>query len=267
MIAEADVSADPAARRLASRLIRQGAEFQRLAGGARTKATVHRLRVLTRRMRASCSVARRLASADSVDELARRLRKLGRALGARRTLDVAAADYAALSGGNVHPAIESARAEAEARLARRMRPKHRDAILAAVQTAADALRAAEIEPGWLGSFLGKRSAGLRKTLGAESKKDLHGLRIEAKKFRYALETARAMGHRTSRGGEQMLKRLQRQLGRIHDLESLRALLPARDAVAIRAAAREAALRVGVRPIATGLRSVRTQAWTGSGRTT
>jgi CHAD domain-containing protein len=110
-----------------------------------------------------------------------------------------------------------------------------------------------------------RSAGLREALGAGTKKELHLLRIEAKKFRYALETARAMGHRTNRGGEQLLKRLQRQLGRIHDLESLRALLPARDAVAIRAAAREAALRTGVRPIAAGLRLVRTKAWTGNGR--
>lgn len=265
MIAESDVTADPATRRLATRLLRQGTMFERLARSPRTKAMVHRLRVLTRRMRATCSVARRLAPAEAVRELSRRLRRLGRALGERRTLDVAATDYAALSGGNTHPALESARAVAEEKLTRRLRAKHREDIGTCVQTAVDALRSTVIERDALELYLKSRSARLRELLGAASKKDLHVLRIEAKKTRYALETARAMGHRGTRNGEKALKRLQRRLGRIHDLESLRALLPARDPVAIRAAAREAALRTGIRPLASALRSIRLHAWSGNGR--
>ena len=96
---------------------------------------------------------------------------------------------------------------------------------------------------------------MRDSLGAQDKKDLHLLRIEAKKFRYALETARSMGHRTSRRDELALKNLQRRLGRIHDLEALQSLLPSRDPVALRAGAREEALRAGVRPLAAALKSV------------
>src|SRR5688572_20190761 len=255
MIAESDVIADPAARRLAARLLRQGAMFDRLVRTPRTPSMVHQLRVLTRRMRAACTVARRLGPADAVEELARRLRKLGRALGGRRTLDVAAKDYAALSGGATHPAIEGAKAEADAALTRRLRPKHREGMLAAIGTAADALRVTESEAGSLERFLKDRSQGLHDSLEAESKRDLHLLRIEAKKFRYALETAKSLGLRTSSRDELALKRLQRRLGRIHDLESLRSLLPPRDPVALRAAARESALRAGVAPLAAALKSV------------
>lgn len=256
MIAESDVTTDPGALRLASRLLRQGVMLDRLCRSPRTEIAVHRLRVLTRRMRAACSVARRLAPADALNELRRRLRRLGRALGGRRTLDVAAADYEALSGGRTHPAIETARAAAGARLTRRLRARHRDAILAAVRAAVDALRVTETEPSGLAQLLRSRAARVRESLGAGDKKELHQLRIEAKKLRYALEAARVMGLRTSRAGENALKRLQRRLGRIHDFESLRSLLPARDPVAIRAAAREAALRAGVRPLASALRNGR-----------
>ena len=255
MIAESDVTTDPATRRLAARLLRQGALFDRLAGGAPTPSMVHQLRVLTRRMRAACTVARRIGPAEAARELGRRLRKLGRALGGRRTLDVAAKDYAALSGGAIHPAIETAKAEAGSILARRLRPKHRDGMKASVNTLVDALRVTETDPDALERFLKDRSRSLRQSLEAEAKKDLHLLRIEAKKFRYALEIAGAMGRRFSRRDELALKRLQRRLGRIHDLESLRALLPSRDPVAFRAAARESALRAGVRPLADALKSV------------
>jgi CHAD domain-containing protein len=265
MIAESDVSADPGARRLAARLLRQGVMFDRLARSPRTTSMVHRLRVLTRRMRAACSLGRRLAPPDAVRELARLLRRLGRALGDRRALDVAAEDYAALSGGKTHPAIEGARAAAEEKLGRRLRARHRESVAAAIETVADALRLSAPEPGALERFLSDRAGRLRDALGATTKKELHALRIEAKKTRYALETARAMGRRSTARGEKALKRLQRRLGRIHDLESLRAMLPAKDAVAIRAAAREAALRTGVRPLAAALRSTPPVARGGNGR--
>ena len=125
---------------------------------------------------------------------------------------------------------------------RRLRAKHRDAVMAELRSAVDALRMTESEPGALEPLIRNRLAKIRESFGAESKEELHQLRIEAKKLRYALETARIMGIRTWRNRELALKRLQRRLGRIHDLEGLRALLPARDPVAIRAAAREAALR-------------------------
>src|SRR5258705_2931492 len=58
MIAESDVTTDPGLRRLGSRLLRQGALYDRLARAPRTEEAIHRLRVLTRRMRAACMLAR-----------------------------------------------------------------------------------------------------------------------------------------------------------------------------------------------------------------
>ena len=265
MIAESDVTADPGVRRLAARLLSQGILLERLARAPRTVDTIHRLRVLTRRMRATCSVARRFAPADAVQDLARRLRRIGRALGGRRTLDVAAIDYAALSGGRTHPAIERARAAAGSKVERRLRAKHRESVMAELRSAVDALRTTETEPVSLDPLIRTRLATIRESLGAESKEELHQLRIEAKKLRYALETARVMGIRAWRNRELALKRLQRRLGRIHDLEALRALLPARDPVAIRAAAREAALRAGVASIAAALRTAGPPSRGGNGR--
>ena len=265
MIAESDVTTDPGTRRLAARLLRQGTIFDRLSRAPQTATVVHRLRVLTRRMRAACSVARRLAPGDALRDLARRLRRIGRALGERRMLDVAAVDYAALSGGKTHPAIERARAAAETRLTRRLKARHSDAVTAAVRNGAEALATSESEPGALDRLLEIRRDRLRAASGAVTKKELHELRIEAKKTRYALETARSMGRPGTRQGEQSLKRLQRRLGRIHDLESLRALLPPGDPVAIRAAAREAALRTGVRALAAALRTPGPAGRRGNGR--
>ena len=265
MITESDVTADPGTRRLAARLLQQSAAFDRLSRSPRTASVVHRLRVLTRRMRAAGAVARWLAPSKALRDLARRLRRAGRALGERRTLDVAAADYAALSGGRTYPAIETARAAAETKLTRRLRSRHREAVIDAVRAAAESLRATATEPGALERFLRSRTEGLRERLGAVTKKELHALRIEAKKTRYAFETSRWMGREGTRNVERALRNLQRRLGRIHDFEVLRALLPARDPIAIRAAARESALRAGVRPIAVALKSVPPFARGGNGR--
>ncbi|HEY3226178.1 MAG TPA: CHAD domain-containing protein [Planctomycetota bacterium] len=255
MIAESDVTMDPRLRRLGARLLRQGALYDRLARAPRSEETIHRLRVLTRRMRAACTLARRIAPAPALRDLARGLRKTGRALGERRALDVAAADYAFLSGGKTHPLIERARIVAETKLLRRLRPRDREAVVAATRGAARAMGSAEAEPGALERFLRRRKERLRNASGAVTKEELHVLRIEAKKTRYALEAARVMTGGRAAPAERTLKRLQRQLGRIHDLEVLRALLPARDPVAVRAAAQEASLRNGVRPLANALNSV------------
>jgi len=255
MIAESDVTTDPGLRRLGTRLLRQGALYDRLARAPRSEEAIHRLRVLTRRMRAACTLARQIAPTLPLRDLARGLRRTGRALGERRALDVAAADYAALSGGRTHPQIERARAVAETRLLRRFRPRQREAGVAAARQAALAMGSAEAEPGALERFLRRRGERLRNASGAMTKEELHVLRIEAKKTRYALEAVRAMTGGGAAPAERTLKRLQRRLGRIHDLEVLRALLPAREAVAVRAAAREAALRTGVPPLARALNSV------------
>jgi CHAD domain-containing protein len=255
MIAESDVTADPAQRRLVARLLKQGAEFDRLAGSPRTGPVVHQLRVLTRRMRAICSVVRRLSDPDPARILARRLRRIGRALGVRRTLDVAATDYASLSGGKPLPGLEGLKAAADAKLDRRLRARRRLAVGEAVRELAESLRTAAPDPEALERFLRSRLESLRKDLGAATKKELHALRIDAKKARYALEIARTLGRRDLAPVERSLKRLQRRLGRIHDLEAVRGLIPARDPVAVRAASREATQRAGVRPLRAALKAV------------
>ena len=255
MITDSNVMESVSLRKLGARLRRQGAAFARLARSAPSPEMVHRLRVLTRRMRATCAAGRRITDDEAFRDLAKRLRKTGRALGERRALDVAAADYAALAGGRIHPAIEKARAETQAAVAKQLKPRKRAAVADAVARAVRVFGLAEADPEPAEGHLRNRMARLRAHASARSKEELHALRVEAKKTRYALETLRAMGRGVPPEGERELKRLQRTLGRAHDFEVLQSFLQAGDPAAPRAVAREEALRAeAVRRIPAALRA-------------
>jgi len=255
MITDSNVMEAMSLRKLAARLRRQGAALARLSRSAPTPVIVHRLRVLTRRMRAACGAGLRITGDEAFRDLAKLLRRTGRTLGERRALDVAAADYAAFSGGRTHPDIERARAATRAAVEKRLRPKKRAAAAEALARAALALEAAaaDLEP--IESHLRRRMARLRLLASAQSKEDLHALRVEVKKTRYALEILRTIGRGVPPEGERELKRLQRTLGRVHDFEVLQSYLQAGDPVARRAQSREQALRdKAVRRIPAALRA-------------
>jgi CHAD domain-containing protein len=242
MITDSNVSEGIRLGKLAARLRRQGAAFARLARAAPSPEMVHRLRVLTRRMRAACAAGRRMADDEAFRAFAKRLRKIGRALGERRALDVAAADYAALSGGRTHPAIEKARAETQGAVFKRLKPRKRAAVAEALERAVRVFESSEADPEAAERHLRDRMAQLRAHASAKSKEELHALRVEAKKTRYALELFRAMGRGAAPEAERALKRLQRTLGRVHDFEVLQSFLQDGDSASPRAAAREEALR-------------------------
>ncbi len=224
---------------LATRLRKQAAEFGRLAAqtaARRTEDRVHRLRVLTRRLRSALALAARMADSPSLDDLRRRMRRIGRALGLRRSLDVADLDLKALGGPPV-PELEERRLEAGADIARRLRKRAELAELARRGAAA-----LESEGRWGGrvrKLLARRAERLEGALEAASdgaKDSAHRLRIEAKKTRYLLE---ALG---GSAAESRLKSLQRELGRAHDYEVLLSLLPEGHAARAEAESRELAHR-------------------------
>src|SRR5262245_34375636 len=99
---------------IAALLRRQAASFDRIARLASSRLTsdrVHDLRVLTRRMRAAVSVGLQGWPGRALRRLRRLLRRTGRSLGARRSLDVAAEDYRLLQGSAAPEAIEQPRLE------------------------------------------------------------------------------------------------------------------------------------------------------------
>jgi len=220
-----------------ARLLRRRAEaFDRLARRAHRRlepTVVHDLRVLLRRIRAAVWVARRIAAVPR--GLRGELRRLGRALGERRLLDVAVADAAAF-GLDADP-VRVRREEAGRAVAKLLRPGRRAAVAALLRAASEAAaQAGRDEPlprhsggsgraGGLGEGLAGRAARLEEALrrAPAGKREMHALRIEAKKARYVLE---AIG----RDGE-ILHPLQQRIGRAHDLEVLQKLLGPDEAAA------------------------------------
>lgn len=177
---------------------------------------IHKLRVLTRRIRAAVWVGRRLATSDALRRLRRRLRKLGRTLGVRRGLDVTVQDARAyrLDASVLDPEIASAGGA----LVRALAATKRARIPVLLREAArDVARSAEDRlPDALGRCARRLEASLlRAPLG---KPEMHELRIEVKKTRYRLDV---LGRH---GG--FLKPLQDRIGRAHDLEVLQLRLGA-----------------------------------------
>ncbi len=214
----------PDARGAVSRLLADGAErFLELA--RRVRATleveaIHDLRVLTRRLRAWAWLGQRLAPRGAFAGLRRDLRRVGRKLGARRMLDVACAD-AARNG--IDASSLSERGEATGRAVRAvLEPGSSAAIAAAVRHAAHEVASADEDR--LAKGLLRRARGLASAARSarKGKAQMHALRIEAKKARYAIE---ALG-----GDGLALAGLQRRIGHAHDLSVLQALLGATAAV-------------------------------------
>ena len=212
---------NPLRGRLAGRIRRQALTLGRLACRLRRRldpACIHDLRVLTRRLRAAVWLGRALAPEKPFDPARRLLRKLGRCLGARRALDVAASDAVA---HGLNPArLEPLRAAAGKAVERRLSPVRQRRVLAALETAARALRHAGDAPDRLARALDRhaRRLGVALARAGRSHAALHRLRIQAKKVRYVLE---ALG----RDGD-FLRPLQRRIGRAHDLDVMQSLLGA-----------------------------------------
>lgn len=215
------------------------------------ETSVHQARVASRRLREALPVLGARASEAAVDRAGKRVRRITRALGPVRELDVTLSLLAELEGKGTAPQRAIARVRAAVVDERQ---KRRRAMLAEitpsrleklrkklVKVAApsqrrEATRTAIAEAATKASSRAhKLRSAIDRAGGIYLADRLHRVRIEAKKLRYALEIQRELLHSRATARLTKLKQQQDLLGRIHDLEVLiertrevQASLPARN---------------------------------------
>jgi CHAD domain-containing protein len=206
------------------------------AAQAGDEGSVHQARVASRRLRQALPVLGTRADADALDRAGRRVRRITRALGPVRELDVTLLLLAELEGRGAAPARAIARVRAavtEERQKRRvemleeMTPSRLDKLRKRlVEVAAQGSRASVPRNALVAAAeqAAERAVKLRAAIeraGSIYLADrLHRVRIEAKKLRYALEIQRELTRSRSVAGLARLKVQQDLLGRMHDLEIL-----------------------------------------------
>jgi CHAD domain-containing protein len=206
------------------------------AAQAGDQMSVHQARVASRRLREALPLLGVRADADALDRADKRVRRITRALGPVRELDVTLLLLAELRRKKAAPvrAIERVReAVSEERLKRR-----RDMLAEIKPSRIDKLRKRLVRvatpaspPVAKGSALAEanaqaasRAADLRAAIaragGIYLPDRLHRVRVAAKKLRYALEIQRELTKSRSTAQLNRLKVQQDLLGRMHDLEIL-----------------------------------------------
>ena len=201
-------------------------------------ALVHEARVATRRLREAVPLIFAGARGRKVE---RRMRRLTRALGPVRELDVALQTLDELSTGGAVPAASIARLTQEIRLERARVHAHmrsevsqvdverlRRKLVAAARKhqphpsrprAGDPKRIARAQV--RSARRAVRLRGAIENAGAIYLPDrLHEVRVVVKKLRYALEVSRELSGSRAVAQVRSLKQVQDLLGRMHDLEVL-----------------------------------------------
>jgi CHAD domain-containing protein len=213
---------------------RAGALFDHLPGAAEgDERSLHQARVATRRLREGLPVVAAGVKKGRAKKPRRKLKRLTRALGGVRELDVTLRilDELATRADVSRPAIEEIR-----RLAGLERMSRRELMLERLSKVdAEKLKARltrlagkideDATGRWraaLGARVLKRAKALEsaiKTAGhIYAPERLHGVRIAVKKLRYALELAADARVPHARPAVRTLKRVQEALGRLHDLQ-------------------------------------------------
>lgn len=206
------------------------------AAQAGDEISVHQARVASRRLREALPVLGARADWDAIDKAGKGVRRITRALGPVRELDVTLSLLAELEGKGTAPKRAIARVRAAVI---EERQKRRRAMLAEmspskleklrkrlVEVAAPAARAqvsrnALVEAAIQASSRAKKlKAAIERAGGIYLADRLHRVRIEAKKLRYALEIQRELTRSRSTARLNRLKHQQDLLGRVHDLEVL-----------------------------------------------
>jgi CHAD domain-containing protein len=206
------------------------------AAQAGDEISVHQARVASRRLREALPVLGATANEEALDRARIRVRRITRALGPVRELDVTLSLLAELEGKAAAPqrGIQRVRAAViEERQKRRramlaeITPSRLDKLRKRlVKVAAPARRRAATR-GALAEATAQSAIRARKLRAAIDRAGsvyladrLHRVRIEAKKLRYALEIQRELTRSRSTALLNRLKHQQDLLGRIHDLEVL-----------------------------------------------
>ncbi len=200
------------------------------------EVSVHQARVASRRLRAALPMLGANADPQALSRVDRRVRRITRALGPVRELDVALLLLAELDGRGAASAAAIGRVR-EAVLAERLK-RRRDMLDEITPSRLDKLRkrlvhvAAPPLPQGIphdaateaavraGRRAGRLRAAIERAGGIYLADRLHRVRVAAKKLRYALEIQRELTHARSRLHLNRLKTLQDLLGRMHDLEIL-----------------------------------------------
>jgi CHAD domain-containing protein len=206
------------------------------AAQAGDENSVHQARVASRRLREALPVLSARADWEAIDRAGKGVRKITRALGPVRELDVTLSLLAELEGKGAAPkrAISRVRSAVVAE-----RQKRRQAMLlemspskleklrkrlvevAAPEDRTQVPRNAVVEAAIQASSRAKKlKAAIERAGGIYLADRLHRVRIEAKKLRYALEIQRELARSRSTARTNRLKHQQDLLGRVHDLEVL-----------------------------------------------
>lgn len=196
---------------------------------------VHRARVASRRLREAVPVLSTGLADAKTGKVRRKIRRVTRALGATRELDVTVALLDELTARDTMPrlALEDVRAyvleEQERRrgvMLKRLSRLDVDKLERRLGSLGETLNEARSDR-WrsaLGSRLLKRSKFLRGAVEDAGQlyeaERLHKVRIAAKKLRYAAELAAETGVKAAASPVRAIKRAQDTLGRLHDLQVL-----------------------------------------------
>jgi CHAD domain-containing protein len=206
------------------------------AAQAGDENSVHQARVASRRLREALPVLGARADLDAIDRAGKRVRRITRALGPVRELDVTLSLLAELEGKQAAPQRAIARVRAaviDERLKRReemlaeMTPQRLEKLrkrlveVAAPEPRTELVRNTLVEAADQALHRATTlKAAIERAGGIYLADRLHRVRIEAKKLRYALEIQRELTRSRSMARLNRLKHEQDLLGRMHDLEVL-----------------------------------------------
>jgi CHAD domain-containing protein len=196
---------------------------------------VHQARVASRRLREAVPVLTSGVKGTKANKARGKIRRLTRALGTVRELDVTLQVLDELAAGETLPrvALEEVRAHVvaerdkrRATMLKRLEQVNVDKLDRRLAFVGEALAASDSQE-WrnaLGSRLMKRQKGMRAAIADAgqmySPEKLHQVRIASKKLRYAMELAADAGIRSAASPLRVVKRAQDGLGRLHDLQVL-----------------------------------------------
>ena len=198
---------------------------------------VHQARVTSRRLREAVPVFSTGLTGSKAGKARRKIRKVTRALGTVRELDVTVQllDELARSPSISRDAVEDVRArvmkERDARrklMIERLERVNIDKLDSRLASVGTALDEATSEP-WRKALAARLLTRSRRLLEAMTEAGhmyapdrLHAVRIAAKKLRYGLELAADSGLRQAAPHVRTIKRAQDMLGKLHDLQVLQA---------------------------------------------
>ena len=207
------------------------------AAQAGDETSVHQARVASRRLREALPVLGARADENALERAEKRVRRITRALGPVRELDVTLLLLAELEGkgtaarraiARVRTAVIEERQKRRTEMLEEITPSRLDKLRKrlvrvaspnsrAVAVPRNALTEASAQAAHRAKAL---KAAIDRAGGIYLADRLHRVRIEAKKLRYALEIQRELMRSRSTAGLARLKNQQDLLGRVHDLEIL-----------------------------------------------